>query len=280
MTSLDVPPPPWAYDSNNNELDPELKAAHRVALLGHAEAVDAGLPRLDETSVTDVAEPILLRNLLSAEQIDEILTEASVDGVWPRGDCDRTAQFLPPPCHRHRLAASIHRHAEPSSSVGLCGEIRSVAHHLAWTDEHVVLYMHLNDWFVRTLPDLWCRIRGGMESRPWMEGGVPVLDSGFVGADTQSMSRVRSIELHHYATGGGLVTPGHRDCGSDLTISVLLSDPAEVSGGDFVTYREGVPVAHKMGRGDAILFKSEDLHNISTITSGLRQSLVVELWPS
>eukprot|EP00957_Ditylum_brightwellii_P067900 5154979-Ditylum_brightwellii.AAC.1 len=59
-----------------------------------------------------------------------------------------------------------------------------------------------------------------MESRPWMNGAVPVL----VGSDN-SMEHVRCIELHHYSTGGGLLTPGHRDTGSALTISVLLSDP-------------------------------------------------------
>lgn len=126
------------------------------------------------------------------------------------------------------------------------------------------------------------RIRGGMESRHWMEGAIPILDDEFIGTDTESMMQVRCIELHHYAPGGGLVTPGHRDYNSDLTISVLLSDPDEVSGGDFVTYShiDGSPVAHKMGKGDAILFDSHKLHNIATVTGGLRKSLVVELWPS
>jgi predicted 2-oxoglutarate/Fe(II)-dependent dioxygenase YbiX len=53
-----------------------------------------------------------------------------------------------------------------------------------------------------------------------------------------------------------------------------------MSGGEFVTYCDGAPVAHKMAQGDAILFHSEKLHNISTVTGGLRQSLVVELWPA
>eukprot|EP00547_Thalassionema_nitzschioides_P012659 CAMPEP_0194259134 /NCGR_PEP_ID=MMETSP0158-20130606/42864_1 /TAXON_ID=33649 /ORGANISM="Thalassionema nitzschioides, Strain L26-B" /LENGTH=72 /DNA_ID=CAMNT_0038998813 /DNA_START=101 /DNA_END=319 /DNA_ORIENTATION=+ len=63
-------------------------------------------------------------------------------------------------------------------------------------------------------------------------------------------------------------------------MSILLSDPAGVTGGDFVTYGEGMPMAHNMRRGDAILFQSEKLHNISTVTKGIRQSLVVELWAS
>jgi hypothetical protein len=272
MASLDMPlQVPWAYDVDNKELDPELKPAHRVAMQDHA---DHANDHHDENE-NEINEPLLLRNLLSPKQIEEILTEASVDGVWPRGiEQESTAlKDLPlvPPCHQHRLAAAC---VEPPL-VGL----RSVPHHFAWTDEHVVLYMHNDDWFVQTLPVLWSLIRGAMESRPWMGGGVPVLDEAWVGSE-QSMKHVRCIELHHYAVGGGLVTPGHRDCGSALTISVLLSDPAEVSGGDFVTYREGTPIAHKMEQGDAILFNSEDLHNISTVTGGMRQSIVVELYSS
>ena len=142
--------------------------------------------------------------------------------------------------------------------------------------------MHNNDhWFVRALPIPWSVIRGGMESRSDQEG-VPVLAEGWIGSD-HSVKDVRTIELHHYSPGGGLLIPGHRDCGSDLTISILLSDPDEVTGGDFVTYASGegrAPTAHKMGRGDAILFQSDKLHNISTVQSGVRKSLVVELWPS
>lgn len=255
----------WAYDSNNCELDPGLKAAHRVAV---KDSLDKkGLP-----------DPILLRNLLSDEQIDAILMEASVEGVWPRGvknTVKKASASTVPPCHRHRFFRCIDNERNDLSD-----ELRQVPHHLAWTSEHVVLYMHMNDhWFVRELPVPWSLIRGGMESRPWMEGAVPVLADEFIGSE-QSKMQVRTIELHHYSAGGGLLIPGHRDCGSDLTISVLLSDSAEVSGGDFVTYHEGVPIAHKMERGDAILFESEKLHNISTVTSGVRKSLVVELWPS
>jgi hypothetical protein len=252
MTSSDAPVP-WAFDSNHNELDPQLKEAQELALKDHLASNNEDAKDANED---EIQEPLILRNLLSAQQIGEILAEASVDGVWPRG------------------VDQADRAAEDAGE-----ELRSVPHHFAWAEDHVVLYMHNQGWFVQALPSLWCVIRGAMESRPWMNGGVPVLDERWVGSD-QSMKQVRTIELHHYSAGGGLLTPGHRDTGSDLTISVLLSDPVDVSGGDFVTYREGVPSAHKMGRGDAILFQSEDLHNISTVTGGVRQSLVVELYPS
>ena len=236
----------WAYDSHNNELDPLLKEAHKVALL------DAS------PSEAELSEPLIIRNLLTSEQIDKILFEASAEGVWPRG-------------------------VKKDDSSNLPDDLKSVPHHFAWPDRHVALYMHNNDhWFARALPESWSVIRGGMESQHGQEA-VPEIPIEWVGSD-QYMQAVRTIELHHYSSGGGLLIPGHRDSGSDLTISVLLSDPDDVEGGDFVTYNghsdEREPVAHKMGRGDAILFRSEKLHNISTVRSGVRKSLVVELWPT
>lgn len=245
----------WALDSNNAELDPKLQMAQREAM-----------KVLDTPDELD--EPIVLKGLLSESQIAEILREASAKDVWPRGQQDQ---------YKSNAGDTLRDRGPVTTNDGLS----RVPHHFAWTDEHVVLYMHNNDhWFVRTLPAAWGLIRGGMEARPWMNGAIPVLDADFLGVDTESMLQVRTVELHHYAAGGGLVDPGHRDCGSELTLSILLSDPEDVSGGDFVTYREGKAYAHKMERGDAILFNSQKLHNISTVNSGFRKSLVVELWPS
>ena len=63
---------------------------------------------------------------------------------------------------------------------------------------------------------------------------------------------VRCVELHTYAVGGALVTPAHRDNGSKLTLSVLLSD-AGLKGGEFVTYSDGLPVAHKVRQYESTL---------------------------
>ena len=100
---------------------------------------------------------------------------------------------------------------------------------------------------------------------------------------------VRSCELHTYAQGGALMDRDHRDAGSSITMSVLLSDPAQSTGGDFLTWEaaargvnddepHATAIPHRLGRGDAILFRSEDYHNVSPITSGTRHSLVIELW--
>ena len=69
----------------------------------------------------------------------------------------------------------------------------------------------------------------------------------------------------------------HRDLGSSLSLSVLLSD--QYKGGAFTTTSEaGVVSTHAPSIGDGVLFASETVHNVSTIESGERRALVVELW--
>jgi hypothetical protein len=92
---------------------------------------------------------------------------------------------------------------------------------------------------------------------------------------------VRCVELHTYSAGGGLMDKGHKDSGSALSLSVMLSDPSGFDGGQFITW-EGAeheaPVYHAVGRGCGVLFRSEDLHNVSPVTRGTRHVLVLELW--
>ena len=57
-----------------------------------------------------------------------------------------------------------------------------------------------------------------------------------------------------------------------------LSSPSDFDGGQFVTWSKGEMVMHPLGMGDAVLFHSEKCHNIATISRGMRQSLVIELW--
>lgn len=44
---------------------------------------------------------------------------------------------------------------------------------------------------------------------------------------------VRSVELHTYRPGGSVADPQHRDSGSLLTLSVLLSEPSSYTGAKF-----------------------------------------------
>lgn len=78
---------------------------------------------------------------------------------------------------------------------------------------------------------------------------------------------------------------GHNDQGSTLTFSVQLSPPGDPSnGGRFTTTswsagaQTGVVTQHELGSGDAIVFDSNMVHNVTTLESGVRHSLVVELW--
>lgn len=89
---------------------------------------------------------------------------------------------------------------------------------------------------------------------------------------------VRCIELHTYTSGGALLDVTHRDTGSVLSLSVLLSDPAAKTGGHFVTWQRGQPVVHQLTQGSAIVFHSERRHNVSPMVHGMRQTLVIELW--
>ena len=88
----------------------------------------------------------------------------------------------------------------------------------------------------------------------------------------------RCVECHRLSPGRDVLHTGHYDNGSVLTLSVQLSEPEAFAGGAFVTYTEGMPIVHSMAKGDAILFRSEKLHNVCTVTRGVRRALVVELW--
>jgi len=75
--------------------------------------------------------------------------------------------------------------------------------------------------------------------------------------------------------------PDHRDDGSLLTMSVMLSEPGECTGGEFVAIQgDGAGernVVH-LNKGDAVVFASLMRHNVQTVVQGSRRSLVVELW--
>lgn len=93
---------------------------------------------------------------------------------------------------------------------------------------------------------------------------------------------VRSAEYHVYSSGGSVADPEHRDQGSLLTLTALLTPPeACVSGGELLmatSADESVPMVHvALGRGDGCVFVSEKRHNVTRV-AGARASFVVELW--
>jgi len=88
---------------------------------------------------------------------------------------------------------------------------------------------------------------------------------------------VRSFEYHVYSTGGSVLDPQHRDDGSLLTLSILLSLPGDFTGGEFVTWQGDQRIEHALAQGDGILFASEKRHNVNRVCGG-RRSLILELW--
>lgn len=62
-----------------------------------------------------------------------------------------------------------------------------------------------------------------------------------------------------------------------LSLTIMLSDPSEFTGGEFV-FEQGVPVNHKMeNKGTVALFTSHSPHKVEEITSGVRHILFVFL---
>lgn len=94
---------------------------------------------------------------------------------------------------------------------------------------------------------------------------------------------LRSAEYHEYMEGGSVADPEHRDQGSLLTLTVLLSDRSECTAGGELQMATAADRADPqfmhvaIERGDGCLFVSERRHNVTPVVGG-RRSFVIELW--
>ncbi|CAE7457432.1 Nefh [Symbiodinium natans] len=140
--------------------------------------------------------------------------------------------------------------------------------------QHRVLYLHSDEataqlssderTFLQTLEEtVSARIRSEDASR-W----------GLLGRRAVAL---RSMEYHAYGDGGSVMDPEHRDDGSLLTVSILLSRKDNFEGGIFSTFVGSQRVELAMGTGDGVLFVSEKRHNVSPVI-GDRRTLVLEFW--
>jgi len=227
-------------------LDPHLEDACKVALAEFTSLrpADTGGNR---------CEAHLIRNFFSGSDIEMIfqaerLCEARAydEGSWARR-IDDDGDPMPDP-------------------FTVCETLKRVPHDLAFSSDHVALFLHRDGYFQDCCEALLAKLFQEVRTQNHMWD------------ETVDILNVRCIELHSYATGGGLLTPGHRDVGSVITIAVLLSDENDLEGGQFVTFSEGLPVVHEMKQGDALVFQSEQYHNVATVVHGSRRSLVMELW--
>lgn len=204
------------------------------------DAVAGELWRPEHRPVDEDTQPLILRHLLSDDEIDQLLNAAG--------------PAYPPRAH----------HLLRGTTTG-----PAAVHDVAESAGHRKLFLHRGDHFGRDWPLMSSRLVQAMCSQP-----------GFPRSGGASALSVRCAEFHTYHSGDGLMARGHRDRGSTLTLSVLLSDPAACGGGEFLTWAEDgtVPIRHVLGRGDAILFHSEKTHNVAPLTNGVRYALVIELW--
>jgi PKHD-type hydroxylase len=70
---------------------------------------------------------------------------------------------------------------------------------------------------------------------------------------------------------GELVSPNRK-----LSASILLNDPQDFEGGDFVMYDGDSEVLKPLnGQGSVLVFDSSDFHKVEAVTSGVRYSLVM-----
>lgn len=153
------------------------------------------------------------------------------------------------------------------------------------SESHEKLFLHhggpMRDGVWRTFgqvcSSVLVKLLAAMNNSSLVDGTWRVADTHFT---ERPRLNVRCIEFHQYTAGGGLTDPGHIDVGSILTLSVQLSHPeAPDHGGRFTTTdATGAVSAHELARGDAVIFCSEQVHNVQTLSCGTRNSLVIELW--
>jgi hypothetical protein len=198
----------------------------------------------------------LIPQFLSHEEVEECLEKA--------GTCEWRAN------DEGAWARDVDEDGDPIPGLEVNQALTGVARDMVFSEKHVSLFLHRDGYFQQACPSLCRKLVSCMCSQP---GLLQESES-----DLHEELHVRCIELHSYVAGGGLFSAGHRDNGSIVSMAVLLSDENEMSGGEFITYSNGLPVVHSMSKGDALVFQSEDLHNVAPVLSGTRRSLVLELW--
>ena len=162
----------------------------------------------------------------------------------------------------------------PSASAGVL-DASTYPHHVKFGGSHVALFLHRDHHFTTACPTLADKLVLAMRTQPnmYFSPQIPL--------------HVRVVELHSYTRGDGLMVEGHRDQGSIVTMSILLSETSGFEGGSFTTCKRGgmaahgdggTHVTHRVACGDAIVFHSEKMHNVTPMTSGVRHALVLELW--
>lgn len=239
--------------------------------------------------------PIVLRSLLTDEEIARIFAYIdSVDSVDaatnnPHESGEDEAELVPGSAEwvaeQMRLTAQLGQYSAESEACGddgsvddggLCDDDEEEAPRwVQCSDEHEKLYIHREDGTRPSFPQACPSILEKLSSTAREHADACGMCA------TSAVLNYRCIEFHKYTVGGGLMDPGHTDAGSVITLSVQLSVPEPNAGGRFLTTdASGATTEWELGRGDAILFSSRTVHNITELTSGTRNSMVIEWWDS
>jgi hypothetical protein len=201
---------------------------------------------------SEATQPIYLPQLLSKDEI------ALVEGLG-------AACIVANPCAENTDESSLSLFDLPDDGAGFHAAAEDALHGLL---QHRVVHLH------------------GVAALQQESCGLPALERKLVAAMKANdswgltMNRetsVRSFEFHAYTDGGSVLDPEHRDDGSLLTLSVLLSPADDFQGGTFITYEANETVEHPLEQGDGILFVSEKRHGVEVV-HGRRRALILELW--
>lgn len=138
---------------------------------------------------------------------------------------------------------------------------------------HTTTYLQTFNTFEIELHWLYLRIRNLARDISIQQGW------GFDVGECSSFN-VRVAEYHEMYKQGGLRDPKHYDCGSLITIDIMMQEADE--GAVFQTLEciDGKEELrqHAFQNGDALVFVSHKYHCVSPLTAGVRKVLVVEFW--
>jgi len=210
----------------------------------------AGWPLQLTRAESEATSPVVLKGLLTDDEVE--LVDRLGRGLLAEGGAGGDAEAL-----------SLFN--LPDDAAGFHGAAEDALHSLP---QHRVLHLH-------AAAALW---QDGSEL-PRVERKLVAAahDHDCWGLLGQRQVGVRSLEYHAYQDGGSVTDPEHRDDGSLVTLSVLLSRRSDFAGGTFATWQGDELVEHSLDRGDGILFVSEKRHNVTRV-SGDRRALILELW--
>lgn len=138
---------------------------------------------------------------------------------------------------------------------------------------HTTTYLQTKDIFETELQWLFERVRNVVHDVNISQGW------GF-GIGESCAFNVRVAEYHEMFKGGSLRDNKHYDCGSLITVDIMLQEANQ--GADFQTLEnmngEESLKRHSFRNGDALVFVSHKYHCVSKLKAGVRKVLVVEFW--